>query len=55
MEMRQRETRKKENPIQKVTMQLEKEAKEFVEKRLDEWITRICYPIHWSNIYLRFF
>ena len=34
--MRAREKRKKKNPIPKGTMQLEKEAKEFVEKRLDE-------------------
>ncbi|QNK85945.1 type II toxin-antitoxin system PemK/MazF family toxin [Aliarcobacter cryaerophilus] len=37
MDMKQRETRKKENPIPKGTMQIEKEAKEFIEKRLNDW------------------
>lgn len=37
MEMRPRETRKKENPIPKGTIQIERDAKEFIEKRLDAW------------------
>ncbi|MFW2585557.1 type II toxin-antitoxin system PemK/MazF family toxin [Aliarcobacter butzleri] len=52
MEMRPRETRKKENPIPKGTKQIEKEMKDSINARLEAWhikkkeITNKTHPVN---------